>query len=98
MATPFPRTLRSLPNEGLVRDAVLAVFGGLMMSGWLGWAALSRMAVYVATPQARIEVDRMTHPVDSPVSGRIVKLDMTLGRKVEAGDVLAELEVKPQEL
>ncbi|MEJ7734218.1 MAG: biotin/lipoyl-binding protein [Polyangiaceae bacterium] len=56
------------------------------------------MAVYVASPNARIEIARLTHPLQAPVSGRITALHATLGRTVAVGDVLVELDVEPQRL
>jgi multidrug resistance efflux pump len=98
MATPFTRTLRSIHAEGGARGRLALLVGALLLGGWLVWMLKAEVSVYVASPDARIEVDRLIHPLQAPVSGRIARLHLVLAQPVEAGDVLVELDVEPQRL
>jgi membrane fusion protein (multidrug efflux system) len=53
--------------------------------------------VLAVSTSARAEVDRQVHPVDSPVAGRIVRVEMELGAEVTEGQLLVELEVEEQQ-
>ena len=51
-----------------------------------------------ATSTARLEVSQEQHAVGAPVSGRIVHLDVEVGRRVKAGEVLFELDAEVERL
>jgi membrane fusion protein (multidrug efflux system) len=63
-----------------------------LLAAGTGWFFFARVAVYETTAQARLEVERAAHPVASPVAGQIVATHLRLGQKVQAGDLLLELE------
>jgi membrane fusion protein (multidrug efflux system) len=77
---------------------VVLALGTLLLVAWAAWSVRANVAVYVASPNARIEIARLTHPLQAPVSGRITALHATLGRAVAVGDVLVEFDVEPQRL
>jgi membrane fusion protein (multidrug efflux system) len=98
MATSFSRTLRSLRADRPTSLVVAMLVGGVLVAVWAWWMLAVRVAVYEATPSARLEVERASHPVQAPVSGRVISASMPLGRELEVGDVLCELDVDTQRL
>jgi len=95
MSTSFRRTLRALDaDRGRLPSAVLVV-GGLLFAGWAAWLMGSRVWLYRESKTARFEVDAVAHPVEPAVEGQIVLSKISLGRHVEAGEVLAELDAEP---
>ncbi len=65
---------------------------------WTVWLVGSRVTIYATTPQARLEVDRENHPIDSPVAGRVISAPIVAGRTVKAGDILIELDANIERL
>jgi membrane fusion protein (multidrug efflux system) len=63
-----------------------------LLGGWGAWFVGARVAVYAVTPTARLEVDQAVHPIATPVTGRVVATSLVVGREVQAGEVLAELD------
>lgn len=87
----FVRTARAL--DGSDRSTpLLAVVALTLLVGWGAWFVLARISVYEVSVSARLEVQTAPHPVDAPVSGRVVKSALILGRQVQPGDVVLELE------
>ncbi len=92
MSLAFTHSLLSMRADGS-RRALLALLGGvLLLGGWLTWFFLARLTVYELSQAARVEVRQAAHTVGAPVGGRIVATHLTLGRQVQAGDVLLELD------
>jgi len=58
----------------------------------------ARVAVYEVTQTARLEVDQAVHPIATPVAGRVVTTHLVVGRAVQAGEVLAELDAEAPRL
>ena len=58
----------------------------------------ARVARYETTDSARLEVDRATYVLQADSRGRVVVSHLVLGREVEAGDVLVELDANPARL
>jgi membrane fusion protein (multidrug efflux system) len=54
--------------------------------------------VYAATGVARLEVSQENYPVDAPAIGRVTAVHLIAGRRVEAGDLLLELDANPERL
>ena len=98
MATPFSRTFRALETDSF-RGSVLALVGVIaLLGGWLAWFFLAKVARYEVTDTARLEVDQESHPVQSPVLARVVSSNLALGKDVQAGDVLVELDANAERL
>jgi len=98
MATPFSRTLHALEADSF-RGSLLALVGVIvLLGGWLAWFFVAKVSRYEVTDTARLEVDQETHPVQSPVLARVVSSNLVLGKEVQAGDVLVELDANPEQL
>src|SRR5262249_41056839 len=98
MAVAFAQSMRALAADrgrwsipGLV--LILA-----LLSGWGAWFVGARVTVYVVTPSARLEVDQAGHPIAAPTAGRIAATHLVVGRMVQAGEVLAELDAEAPRL
>src|ERR1043166_4217227 len=97
MATPFTRTLRSLRAENQrARWVVLALCA--ILGGWTLWLFFARVSVYEVTDAARTELDGVVHPLEAQASGMVTRSRLLLGAEVKAGDVLVELDTRPQAL
>ncbi|WP_437871918.1 HlyD family secretion protein [Sorangium sp. So ce363] len=97
MASPFFRTMRSLeiergPRTWIRLAVILAVLGA-----WAGWMHAARVSVYATTGKARLEVSRMAHRVAAAEPGRVSVVQVSLGRHVEQGEVLVELDAAVEE-
>lgn len=96
MPNAFARTMRSLDADrfrGSLAGMTIAV---AVLGAWGWWMFTSRVALFEVTDIARVEVDRATFTVQSPVAGRVVATRLTLGADVKAGDVLVEVEADTQ--
>ena len=98
MPTPFSRTLRALEADSFRGSLVALVFVVALLGGWLAWFFLAKIARYEVTDTARLEVDQESHPVQSPVLARVVSSNLALGKEVQAGDVLVELDTNAEQL
>lgn len=91
MSSPFSRSLRALDAERAFgwRAAAIAT---ILLAAWAGWFVLARVPLYETSSAARIEAAAAAHPVDVRVPGRAVRVNLPVGARVQAGDVLVELE------
>ncbi|MGA1790465.1 MAG: HlyD family secretion protein [bacterium] len=64
----------------------------LILTCWMVWFSSVKVPLYAVTDMARLEVDQASHPVQTPIEGRIVEINMALGREVKAGDILVRLD------
>ena len=98
MINDFARTMRSLEAE---RGGPQLVAVGLLLlaiAGWVTWLMLARMEVHAVSDQARIQVATTAHVARFEASGRVSRVLVDVGQRVEAGEVLAELDTQAQEL
>jgi membrane fusion protein (multidrug efflux system) len=98
MATPFSRTTRALNADTYRRSTLGLIIVMAVLGAWTAWLFMARVAVYEVTDTARLEVDRAVHPVQSPVFGRIVASHLAIGKQVNVGDVLVELDSEAEQL
>lgn len=98
MATPFSRTVRSLNADGLQRSAWILFLALAMLGAWLAWFFLAEVTVCEVSEEARTEVDRAVYPLEALIAGRVVATRLTIGREVQAGEALVELETQSQKL
>jgi membrane fusion protein (multidrug efflux system) len=91
MAAPFSRSMRFLATDSPRVSRVALLVGTLLLGAWLTWFFGARVAVYVVSETARVEVGRVAYRVDAPVTGQVAAVHLALGRDVKAGDVLVEL-------
>lgn len=98
MPTPFSRTTRSLNADAYRRSTAGLLIIVAVLGAWLAWMFAARVAIYETTDQARLEVDNAVHPIESPIFGRVVATNLVMGREVQAGDILVELDADAQRL
>jgi membrane fusion protein (multidrug efflux system) len=92
----FNRSLRSLNNDGFGRSLAGIGVAALLLGVWLVWFLTAPVARYEVTERARIEAIQSIHAIQVPVAGRVVRSNLALGKEVEAGDTLIELEADAQ--
>jgi membrane fusion protein (multidrug efflux system) len=98
MASPFSRTLRSLEADHPRRNLFTFLLVLAFLAAWALWFTLAKVSVYAATGAARLEVSQEQHAVGAPVSGRVVQANVEVGRRVDAGEVLFELDAEVERL
>lgn len=98
MPTAFIRTMGSLRADGFRRSVAGLLMAAVLLGGWCAWLFLARVSRYETTDSARLEVDRATHLLQAPYAGRVVASRLVLGRTVEAGEILVELDANPERL
>lgn len=92
MATPFERTTRALAADHGRGAAWAWLAAGLLGAAWIAWFTLGRVTLWEVSPQARLEVQQTAHPVAAPLGAALHRSHLQLGRRVQAGEVLAELD------
>ena len=95
--TSFSRTMRALDADGLSPALLGVVLVAGLAGVWSAWLVAARVPVYQLSEAARLEVERI-HPVASPVSGRVVSTSLAVGRDVQQGDVLLEIDANRERL
>ena len=85
-------------SESSLRSLAVLACIVILLAAWVAWFAGARVAVYAASDAARLEVDREPHPVGAPVGGRVTTTSLAVGRRVQAGDVLIELDATTERL
>ncbi|MGO8995699.1 MAG: HlyD family secretion protein [Polyangiaceae bacterium] len=98
MPSTFSRTFRSLESESEGRSRAVLLGAALVLGAWTSWFTLARLSVYVASDTAQLEVMRATHPIDAPVGGRVIEMNVALDQEVHAGDVLVVLDSETERL
>jgi multidrug resistance efflux pump len=92
MAMAFAHSMRALAaDRGRWSLASLVAVLGLL-SAWGAWGVLARVTLYEVTRTARLEVAQAGHPIATPVAGRVIATHLGVGRDVQAGEVLVELD------
>jgi multidrug resistance efflux pump len=98
MSSPFSRSLRALESQGS-RGWLAAVAGvGLLLAAWAAWFLFAQVPLYETSDVARVESVAAAHPVDARLDGRVVRVQLSVGAPVRAGDVLVELEADAERL
>jgi multidrug resistance efflux pump len=98
MSTAFSRTLRSLHADGSGRSIAGLVAATCLAGAWASWSLLAHVTLYEVSTTARLEVDQAVTPVQAPLAGRVVITTLGIGREVNAGDVLVELDSEAERL
>jgi len=97
LASAFSRSERFLEADNSRRSYFGLLLGTVLLVLWAVWFFFARVSVYEVSDKAELEVDQAVHPIAAAVSGRIVASRLLLGKHVEAGDVLVELEAGSQQ-
>src|SRR4051812_12985502 len=98
MPVEFSRSMRSLNRDGLGRSLAALGFAIIVLGLWFVWFFRAQVARYEITETARLEVDGAGFELQAPVAGRVVGSHLELGREVDAGEVLVEIESDAQRL
>jgi membrane fusion protein (multidrug efflux system) len=98
MPSLFPQTARSLARESPALARLTLAAAVALFAGWGTWFWRARVPVYETSDRARLEVLRATHPVDSPVAGRVVEVHVTLDADVKEGEPLVRLDSSAEQL
>ncbi len=98
VAAPFSRTTRAIAADGPRAAWLLWALAGAMLAGWAAWFGLARVAVLEVSTRARVEVQRAAHPVAAPIAGRVARHALAIDQRVQAGDVLLELDAEAARL
>jgi multidrug resistance efflux pump len=98
MSIHFSRSMRRLEADGSHRTLLFLVIILIVAGLWATWLIKARVSIYASTGVARLEVNQENHPVDSPVVGRVSATHLAAGQRVEAGDLLLELDANPERL
>ncbi|HEX9946799.1 MAG TPA: HlyD family efflux transporter periplasmic adaptor subunit [Allosphingosinicella sp.] len=70
----------------------------MSLIAWLLWFGFGNVTVYEVSRQARLEVGSAPREVSSLLAGRLTRTQIVIGQKVQAGDVLIELDSTRQQL
>jgi membrane fusion protein (multidrug efflux system) len=97
MSTAFPNTMRSLETARPATGWRRLVLGVLVLIVWALWMTFCRVSVYASTTSARLETVTMPHRLAAPDSGRVAAVHLGLGRAVEAGEILLELDTQVEQ-
>lgn len=98
MANSFHRVTQSLRRDNGSRSTAALLIAAVLLTAWLAWAFKSRITRYETSDSARLEVDRAAYAIEAGAAGRLTASSLILGRDVQAGDVLAELDSTGEEL
>jgi membrane fusion protein (multidrug efflux system) len=98
LAASFPRTLRSLRVDGSRSVVTALAVAALLLLAWAAWFTLGTVRVFERSETARIEVAGAPQAIQTPVAGTVLRADLALGRVVQAGEVLVELDAKAEAL
>lgn len=98
MPAQFARTTRSLAKDSAAGAILVWGIAALALAAWCGWMFFGRVAVYEVSTKARLEVREAAHPVSAWLPSRIVSSALVVGRMVQAGDVLVELDASSETL
>ena len=98
MADSFHRSMRLLQADRGLAGRIGLVAALLITAAWALWLGLGRVGIYAVSTVARVEVAEASHPVESPVEGRIASMNLELDQLVSQGEVLVELDCETEQL
>jgi multidrug resistance efflux pump len=90
MSARFESTLRSLERQGQLGFGLTPVF--CLLGAWGAWMLGANVDEYTTSSRARLEVSTAVSRAAVTEGGRLIALHVALGRRVSAGDLLAELD------
>ncbi len=90
--TPFSETLATLLADRGRSTGWMLLVTALVLIAWGYWAVRAPVTLYEVSASARVEVDGATYPLESPLPGRVVSVNLRVGQPVRKGDVLVEID------
>lgn len=92
MSEAFARTLRSLDADR-GRSWLLALAAGAALASlWVAWMVFGVVPVHAVSSDARIEAAGVPREVKTAIAGTVVSVDVGLGDRVHAGQILVSLD------
>jgi membrane fusion protein (multidrug efflux system) len=70
----------------------------LLLAAWGWWLTGTELPLYEVSERARLESGDQVHPLEALEPGRVVAVELALGKQVHAGQVLVQLDDTPQRL
>ena len=98
MAVAFARTTRALAADRGQGAVLGMVIGAGLLAAWSAWFVLGCVTVWEVSRTAHVEVMSAPRVIATEAGGRLVANGIYAGRRVHAGEVLAEFESGPQRL
>jgi multidrug resistance efflux pump len=98
MRSSFSSSMRSLANDKFSPSFLVMAAAAIILGLWTAWLAIARVSVYEISDTARIEVDTSLYPIAAPISGKVMDTYLAVGREVQKGDLLIELESEDERL
>jgi membrane fusion protein, adhesin transport system len=98
MAVHFSQTLAALANDRPRHVHIVWAAATVGIVAWSVWFFTAPLTLYATSQTAHAEARDSAHAVDVPMAGQLLSLTVTLGRAVEAGDIIAELDATEDRL
>jgi multidrug resistance efflux pump len=90
--------MRSLIADGFRPSIVGLLLVVILLGLWMTWLSFARIALYEVADTARLEVNQAAHPVEASIGGRIVAVNLIVGREIQAGEMIIELDSEAERL
>jgi membrane fusion protein (multidrug efflux system) len=84
--------------DSFTRSIFKLLLAIVLLGAWLTWLFMARVPLYEVSDAARLEASEAGYTVEAAVAGRVVNADLSVGKEVKAGDVLAELDTSAERL
>jgi membrane fusion protein, adhesin transport system len=94
----FSKTTQSLALDSSRIVLISLALAGLALVAWLLWFGFGNVTVYEVSRQARLEVGSAPREISSLLAGRLTRSQIVIGQRVQAGEVLIELDSTRQQL
>jgi len=98
MAARFSQTTRSLAQDVSRYASITWTVAGILLGAWLLWFCFGTVTVYEISDKARLEVRQTSHHVAALVAGKVASTSLAIGKDVQAGDILVELDASSDRL
>jgi membrane fusion protein, adhesin transport system len=98
LPSQFSGTTRSLVNDNS-RYALFAwLLAAVLLCAWSVWFFFSSVTVYEVSTKAHLEVQQAPHPLAALVAGKVAATALVIGREVQTGEIVAELDANGDKL
>ncbi|HEX4382716.1 MAG TPA: HlyD family efflux transporter periplasmic adaptor subunit [Myxococcales bacterium] len=90
--------MRSFDADAFRVYGAVLIVAIVILASWLTWSVAARVSVVQVSSAGRVESVSAVHQVESAVAGQVVSAPRKLGEAVDAGDLLVELDSRPQQI
>lgn len=98
MADSFHSITQSLRRDSGISTALASVIGLALFIGWGVWACYAQIRQFESSESARLEITSSSYPIQANKTAELKESHLVLGRQVQAGDILVELDSSAEEL